>query len=229
MAEPSENQPNAEAAPTVGPMLYILAAAFAAIAGFGAVTLGDHFSRQIPAPPERTAETRNTGGNLAAASTQDGKGGLSKLVRAEAPAALPEITFKDDKGETRSLAEWKGKVLLLNLWATWCAPCKVEMPSLDRLQAKLGGPDFAVLAVSLDRGGPDVPRKFLSAANLGNLLLLQDETAGLAGKVGAIGLPATLLLDRQGREIARLLGPAEWDSEHAVAVIREAIAGQRTQ
>lgn len=229
MTEPSEDQSKTKATPQIGPVLYILAAAFAAIAGFTAITLGDHFARRIPAPVERTAETRNTGGNLAATSTQDGKGGMSKLVRAETPTPLPDIAFNDDKGQPRSLAEWKGKVVLLNLWATWCAPCKLEMPSLDRLQAKLGGADFAVLPVSLDRGGADVPRKFLSASNLANLPLLQDETAGLAGKIGAIGLPATLILDREGREVARLLGPAEWDSPHAVAVIREVIAGQRTQ
>jgi thiol-disulfide isomerase/thioredoxin len=226
MTEPSDNQAKAKQTPEIGPVLYILAAAFAAIAGFTAITLGDHFARRMPVPAERTAETRNTGGNLAAASTQDGKGGLSKLVRVNAPTALPDITFNDDKGQPRSLAEWKGKVVLLNLWATWCAPCKLEMPSLDRLQAQLGGADFAV---SLDRGGADVPRKFLSASNLVHLPLLQDETAGLAGKVGAIGLPATLILDREGREVARLLGPAEWDSSHAIAVIREVIGGQRTQ
>jgi thiol-disulfide isomerase/thioredoxin len=117
-------------------------------------------------------------------------------------------------------------VVLLNLWATWCAPCKVEMPSLNRVQAQLGGNDFAVLPISLDRQGPDLPRRFLASNNLSNLPLLIDASAGLAGKLEAIGLPATFILDREGREIARLLGPAEWDSPAALEVIRAAIAGK---
>jgi len=226
MSERDDKQPFETQQPVGGPVLYILAAAFAAIAGFGAVTLGDFFSRQSgvgePAPT-----TQNTGGNLGAASTQDGKGGLGKLVYADAPAPLPgDIGFTDDAGAPRSLADYKGKVVLLNLWATWCAPCKVEMPSLSRLQAALGGNDFAVVPVSLDRTGPDAPRKFLASNNLGNLPLLLDASASLANKLGASGLPATLILDREGREIARLLGPAEWDGPAAQDIIRAAIAGK---
>jgi thiol-disulfide isomerase/thioredoxin len=208
-----------------GLMLYILAGLFAAIAGFGSVTIGDFLSR--PSPPSLAAG--NTGGYLSAASTQDGKGGMSKLVRAEAPKALPDVAFQDHTGASRSLAEWKGKVVLVNLWATWCAPCKLEMPSLDRLQAQLGGADFAVLPISLDRQGLDMPRKFLAANKLGNLPLLIDSSTGIAGKLGAIGLPATIILDREGHEIARLLGPAEWDSPDAKALIRAAIAGKVAQ
>jgi thiol-disulfide isomerase/thioredoxin len=207
-------------------LLYILAAAFAAIAGFGAVTIADYLAQQGPrlAQPAQPP-AQNTGGNLSAASAGDGKGGMTKLVRAAAPKELPEIAFQDDAGQTKSLADWKGKVVLVNLWATWCAPCKVEMPSLSRLQAQLGGADFAVLPISLDRQGADLPRKFLASNNLSNLPLLIDPSAGLAGKLEAIGLPASLILDRQGREIARLLGPAEWDSAPAQEVVRAAIAG----
>jgi thiol-disulfide isomerase/thioredoxin len=211
-------------------LLYILGAAFAAIAGFGAVTIGDYLARQQQAvqqqaTPAPQTTTQNTGGDLSAGSTDDGKGGMTKLVRAGEPKVLPEISFQDDAGQTKTLADWKGKVVLVNLWATWCAPCKLEMPSLSRLQAQLGGDDFTVLPISLDRQGADLPRKFLSSNNLGNLPLLIDPTASLAGKLDAIGLPASLILDREGREIARLLGPAEWDSAPAQEVIRAAIAG----
>jgi thiol-disulfide isomerase/thioredoxin len=226
MSERDDKQVPETQQPVGGPVLYILAAAFAAIAGFTSITLGDFFSRQ-PAPEPATT-TQNTGGNLGAASTQDGKGGLTKLVFADAPAPLPaDIGFTDDAGAPRSLADYKGKVVLLNLWATWCAPCKVEMPSLSRLQAALGGNDFAVVPVSLDRTGPDAPRKFLASNNLGNLPLLVDASASLANKIGAGGLPATLIIDREGREIARLLGPAEWDGPAAKDVVRAVIAGKR--
>jgi thiol-disulfide isomerase/thioredoxin len=211
-------------------LLYILAAAFAAIAGFGAITIGDflareqHFAERHPAPSTQST-AQNTGGNLSATSTGDGKGGMTKLVRAAEPKELAPVTFQDEAGRSKSLADWKGKVVLVNLWATWCAPCKLEMPSLSRLQAQLGGADFAVLPISLDRQGVELPRKFLTSSNLGNLPLLIDPTAGLAGKLDAIGLPASIILDREGREIARLLGPAEWDSAPAMEVIRAAIAG----
>ena len=221
--------PSAPTGPRGFPVvLYILAAAFAAIAGFAAVTLGDFIARKTPLTAGKPTEAQNTGGNLAASSSQDGKGGMSKLVYASAPETLPEISFADDSGQTRNLADWKGKVVLLNLWATWCAPCKQEMPSLDRLQAALGGNDFAVVPVSLDRGSADGPRKYLASNKLANLPLFLDATGGLAGKVGAIGLPASLILDRDGHEVARLLGPAEWDSSAAQDVIRAVIAGKKS-
>jgi thiol-disulfide isomerase/thioredoxin len=226
MSDRDENQPPAASRPVGGPVLYILAAAFAAIAGFASITIGDFFQRQS-APAEQATTTQNTGGNLAAASTEDGKGGLTKLVYADGPKPLAEdIGFTDDAGQRRGLADWKGKVVLLNLWATWCAPCKLEMPSLSRLQTQLGGADFAVVPVSLDRNGPDAPRKFLSSNNLGNLPLLMDAGGDLTTKLGVIGLPATLILDREGREVARLLGPAEWDGPAALDVLRAAIAGK---
>jgi thiol-disulfide isomerase/thioredoxin len=115
-------------------------------------------------------------------------------------------------------------VVLVNLWATWCAPCKREMPSLDRLQAKLGGADFAVLPISLDRTGPEKPRQFLAANGLKNLDLFLDSGNTLMQAMRAPGLPLSVLIDRQGREIARLAGPAEWDGAEAETMIRALLA-----
>lgn len=223
---PKDNAPPARAQPKPGPVLYILAAAFAAISGFAAITLSDRFAPIPPEPEATAADTRNTGGNLGAASVQDGKGGMGKLVWADQPRQYEGLTFADDTGRPRDLTEWKGKVVLLNLWATWCAPCKEEMPAINRLEARLGGPDFTVLPISLDRQGVAPPRKFLAENAIDKLPLFIDTTAQIMGKVGAIGLPATLILDREGREVARLLGPAEWDGPAAVEAIQRVIDGK---
>jgi thiol-disulfide isomerase/thioredoxin len=142
------------------------------------------------------------------------------------PHEVPEFSFIDADGETRTLADWRGKLLLVNIWATWCAPCKEEMPALDRLEAKLGGENFAVLPISVDRGGLQKPQGFLEEINADNLPLLLDETARLNFKLEVMGLPATLIIDEQGREIARMIGPAEWDSPEAIARLRQFMAAE---
>jgi thiol-disulfide isomerase/thioredoxin len=147
---------------------------------------------------------------------------MAAFVFRKEPEALPEIKFQDAEGKERTLADWRGKVVLLNLWATWCLPCRKEMPSLDRLQAALGSDKFEVLALSVDRKGLDASRKFLSETKVERLALYVDSTARATSDLRVVGLPATLLLDAQGREIGRLLGPAEWDSEDAKRLIRSA-------
>ncbi|MNN52781.1 Thiol:disulfide interchange protein TlpA [compost metagenome] len=137
---------------------------------------------------------------------------------------MAELQFVDAGGEMRSLADFRGKVLLLNLWATWCVPCRKEMPTLDRLQAQLGGPDFQVVALSLDQGGPEVVRNFYREIGIQHLQIYLDEQMQAIQTFGAFGLPATLLLDRQGREIGRKLGGAEWDSPEVVQYLREVIS-----
>jgi thiol-disulfide isomerase/thioredoxin len=148
-------------------------------------------------------------------------------VAAFSPSAtrtpLPNISFTDEAGRTRSLADWRGKVVLLNLWATWCVPCRAEIPSLDALEASLGGKDFDVLAISTDLGAPEKPRKFLDQAQARSLKLYLDRS-GSSKAIGVIGLPTTLLIDREGREIGRLVGPAQWSSADAKALITAAIA-----
>ena len=139
------------------------------------------------------------------------------FARAAAPKDVPALEFVDGAGRTRSLADFKGRLVLLNLWATWCAPCREEMPALDRLQAKLGGPRFEVVALSIDQQGPQAARKFYSEVGVKSLALYVDRSAQAAFKLGAVGLPSTLLVDARGREIGRHVGPAKWDSPEVIA------------
>ncbi|MDX8450713.1 TlpA disulfide reductase family protein [Mesorhizobium captivum] len=144
----------------------------------------------------------------------------------DTPAAVPQISFADDAGQPKTLAEYSGKVVLLNIWATWCAPCRKEMPTLDRLQAELGGPDFEVVALSMDRKGLDVVKKFYAEIGITHLALNIDTSAKAMFTLGAVGLPMTLLIDRDGKEIGRLIGPAEWDAPDMVDFIRGRIAAK---
>ncbi|RUW60710.1 TlpA disulfide reductase family protein [Mesorhizobium sp. M7A.F.Ca.US.008.03.1.1] len=137
---------------------------------------------------------------------------------------LPEIQFEDGAGQPRTLADFHGKIVLVNIWATWCAPCREEMPTLDRLQAKLGGPDFEVVALSMDRAGPDAVKKFFAENGIEHLALNIDTSAKAMFALGALGLPLTLLIDREGKEIGRLIGPAEWDLPEMVEFIRSHFA-----
>lgn len=136
------------------------------------------------------------------------------------PRPLPELRFVDGEGRPLTLADFRGKVILLNIWATWCIPCLREMPTLDRLQAKLGGPRFEVVVLSIDIGGIPVVEKFYRALKLDSLGIYVDKTLRAQRDLGIVGIPTTLLIDRQGREIGRLAGPAEWDSKEAIKAIR---------
>lgn len=136
------------------------------------------------------------------------------------PRPLPELRFVDSEGRPLTLADFRGKVILLNIWATWCIPCLREMPTLDRLQAKLGGPRFEVVVLSIDIGGIPVVEKFYRALKLDSLGIYVDKTLRVQRDLGIVGIPTTLLIDRQGREIGRLAGPAEWDSKEAIKAIR---------
>ncbi len=111
-------------------------------------------------------------------------------------------------------------MVLLNFWATWCAPCRKELPALDKLQKQLGSPKFEVLALAVDRAGPEKAKRFLDDTKVTSLPLYIDTTARAANAMRAVGMPTTILIDAEGREIGRLVGPAEWDSEDAVRLIR---------
>jgi thiol-disulfide isomerase/thioredoxin len=129
---------------------------------------------------------------------------------------VPEINFDDAEGRAHKLADFDGKVLLVNIWATWCGPCRTEMPALDRLQAQLGGPDFEVIPISIDRGGMEAIRKFYSEIGVRNLAMYTDSSGQVLRQTRALGLPTTLLIDRSGQEIGRVIGPAEWDTPEII-------------
>lgn len=151
-------------------------------------------------------------------------GQMAAFVFKKSPEELPDLPFQDKDGKSRTLKDWSGKVVLLNLWATWCAPCRKEMPSLDRLQAELGSDKFEVVAVSADKTGIEGARKFLEQIKVEKLGVYADPSVRIHSGLKAIGMPATLLLDTKGREVGRLVGPAEWDSDEAKTLIRAAIA-----
>jgi thiol-disulfide isomerase/thioredoxin len=154
-------------------------------------------------------------------------GELAALTMATTPLKLPDLAFDDADGKPRKLSDWRGRTVLVNLWATWCVPCRREMPALDALQAKLGGPDFEVVAVNIDTRDPDKPKNFLKEANLTRLGYFSDPTAkvfqDLKSMGKALGMPTSVLVDRNGCEIANIAGPAEWASDDAVKLISTAV------
>ena len=133
---------------------------------------------------------------------------------------VPDLSFYDAAGRPRRLADWRGKVVLLNVWATWCTPCRKEMPALERLQQKLGGSDFEVVALSIDRGGAADVRRFYEEIGIRSLTVYVDPESQATAKLKTLGVPTTLLLDRAGREVWRKTGAAEWDAEDVVEGLR---------
>ncbi len=138
--------------------------------------------------------------------------------------AVPEVTFLDADGNERSLSDFQGRVVVLNLWATWCAPCRKEMPSLDRLQSALGGEDFDVIALAVDRGDLSKILSFYDDVGIENLPVYHDSTAKAGRTLRAPGLPTTLIIDREGHEVGRVLGDAEWDGDDVVSLLNAVLA-----
>lgn len=145
-------------------------------------------------------------------------------IETTAPQPVPEIAFQTLDGQETTLADFAGKVVVLNLWATWCAPCREEMPGLDRLQAMFADRDVIVLALSVDRAGPERVQKFLDEIGVQHLHVYRDPKAAATRALKVPGLPATLLIDRQGREAGRVLGIAHWDGPAAVAAVEKLLA-----
>ena len=141
-------------------------------------------------------------------------------VAAGSGAALPPLRFLDMQGNETGFEEFAGKVVVLNLWATWCAPCREEMPSLARLAAQLNPAEAVVVALSVDRAGPERVQQFLDEIGVSGLVVRRDPKAAAARELRLFGLPATLLVDREGREAGRVIGIAEWDGAEAVAAVR---------
>lgn len=149
----------------------------------------------------------------------------NEVLRAHAsPVELPDLAFYDGAGARRSLAEFRGRHVLLNIWATWCVPCREEMPALSRLQRKLGSPQFEVLALSIDSGGAEAVKRFYGEVGVDALAIYVDPSMQASAAVRTVGVPTTLLIDPEGREIARHVGPAEWDSAEAAQSIRRLMA-----
>jgi thiol-disulfide isomerase/thioredoxin len=138
----------------------------------------------------------------------------------QTPRPLPPLHFEGGGGAATTLAEFRGRVVLLNLWATWCAPCRTEMPALDRLQGKMAGPDFTVVPLSIDHRGRDAVERFYRDLGLKSLGIYVDRSGEAAYALEVSGMPTTLLLDREGRELGRVIGAAPWDDAEMVARIK---------
>jgi thiol-disulfide isomerase/thioredoxin len=155
------------------------------------------------------------------------RGEVAAFTVADPPLRLPDLAFRDAGGREHRLADWRGRTVLLNLWATWCVPCRKEMPALDALEGKLGGPAFEVVAVNIDTRDPDKPRAWLKDVGVGRLGYYADPSAKVfqdLKTVGrAAGMPTTLLVDPAGCEIGTIAGPAEWASEDAVKLVTAAL------
>ena len=154
------------------------------------------------------------------------RGEVAALTVAEKPFRVPPLAFQGEDGRNYLIGDWRGRFVLLNLWATWCVPCRKEMPALDALEAKLGGPDFQVVAVNIDTRDLGKPKAWMKEVGINRLAYYADPQAKVfqdlkvAGK--AFGMPTTILIDPQGCEIASLAGPAEWASEDAIKFLIEA-------
>ncbi len=156
------------------------------------------------------------------------QGDMKKLIVHEAPQSVSNAAFDlaDNEG-TATLADYQGKFVLVNFWATWCAPCRKEMPELNALQKELGGDDFEVVTIATGRNSPQGIKKFFSENGIDSLPRHQDPRQALAGQMGVFGLPITVLIDPEGREIARLRGDAKWDSDSALAIISTLIRSRQ--
>jgi thiol-disulfide isomerase/thioredoxin len=214
--------PEEKAAPTHGKKRLamivaggIVAVALAAVYGIGA------FSRNAPdAACAPAVELARRIGPLA-------RGEVAAFVPAEQALRLPNVAFRDAAGTERHLADWRGRTVLINLWATWCVPCRKEMPALEALEQKLGGSRFEVVAVNIDTRDPDKPRAWLKEVGIGRLAYYADPSAKLFQDLKIIGrapgMPTTLLVDPAGCEIGTVAGPAEWASEDAVKLVTAAL------
>src|SRR5258707_6951713 len=200
----------------IGAVLIGAAIGFAGVYGFGGLK-------------------RGSGGDSACAGAVDlasriahlAHGEVAALTMATSPLRLPDLAFEDAEGKPRKLSDWRGKTVLVNLWATWCVPCRKEMPALENLQTRLGGPNFEGIAVNIDTRDPEKPKNFLKEVNLPRPGHFNDQKAKVFQDLKAIGralgMPTSVLVDGEGCEIATIAGPAEWDSDDAVKLITAAV------
>jgi thiol-disulfide isomerase/thioredoxin len=152
------------------------------------------------------------------------KGALAAFIVRPQRRPVADIAFQDASGKELKLSQWRGRVVLVNLWATWCAPCRKEMPALAELQKQLGSAEFEVVAISIDRKGAAASAAFMAETGAQALTLYVEPSGRILNDLEALGLPATVLIDRQGNEVGRLLGPAEWASPEAITLVKAAVA-----
>ena len=154
-------------------------------------------------------------------------GEVAALTMATTPLRLPDLTFEDADGKPKKLSDWRGRTVLVNLWATWCVPCRKEMPALDALQTRLGGSGFEVVTLNIDTRDADKPKAWLQEVGITKLAYYADPSAkafqDLKAVGRAFGMPTTILLDPAGCEIGTIAGPAEWASDDAVKLIQAAL------
>ena len=165
----------------------------------------------VISPPHASAE----GGKCAAAGR-----GIYNFQLTLPPRPVRQVPFVEGADTARTIADYRGRAVVLNFWATWCAPCVREMPSLDRLQAEVSGEGIEVLTLSEDRGGAPVIKRFYKKLGIRNLPVLVDKRGEVLRKLRVRGLPTTLLIDARGNEVGRVVGPVEWDSPEAIALVR---------
>ncbi len=154
-------------------------------------------------------------GSMATLGPSDGAPFIPLLT----PRPVPPLSFANGDDAPLTLADFHGRMVLLNVWATWCVPCRKEMPALDRLQAKLGGPGFTVVPLSIDHRGRDVVARFYRELGLKALRIYVDKSANAISAVNAVGMPTTLLIDAQGRELGHVIGPAAWDGHAMLSLL----------
>ena len=220
----TSNSPKPQPSSSRNKMLGIVAAGLAVAVGGVYAMLGSNGNEEV---------AQNPVGATVASSSDGAASKLDKSLSTGAMAAFvfkndrPEVVtgdFKDADGKTIDMSNWKGRVALVNLWATWCGPCRAEMPHLAKLQELYGGDQFEVVALSVDLKGAEASSAVLKEIKADNLALYVDQTTKAMQKLGAYGLPLTVLVDREGREIGRLLGPADWVTDDAKRLIEAAIS-----
>lgn len=187
--------------PSRGMIVVICGAVFLAVAALSVIGTG-----------ENTADRQHP---LSIAATGD----MERLIVADKPRPAPSFDFNDDGGQTVNWAQFSGKIVLVNLWASWCVPCREEIAQLNALQHHFDNHDFTVLAISLDREQAPA-RSFLDSVGADALGFFHDPSGRIGAAFGARGLPASYLLDRQGAIIGTLIGPADWSSADAIALIQ---------
>src|SRR6202795_5229849 len=201
---------------TIGAVLIGAAIGFAGVYGIGG------FRRNATGDPACRGAV-----DLAQKIAPLAHGEVAALTMATTPLRLPDLAFEDAEGKPKKLSDWRGRTVLVNLWATWCVPCRKEMPALEGLQTKLGGPNFEVVAVNIDTRDPEKPKNFLKEAHLTRLGYFSDQKAKVfqdlkaAGR--ALGMPTSVLVDGQGCEIATIARTAQWDSDDALKLIAAAM------